>query len=123
MLIRCAGPFLSLLLALLLALLLGGPAALAQEDTEAVAPGVRCNSQCVMDLQRQLKMRGLYEGEIDGVAGPPTAEAIKQFQGQRGMEPTGVIDRRALSGLGVQPSGRGAAEVREPAVGGYWEGR
>lgn len=81
---------LAALLALPAALLLAGP---AQAVTNPQIPG----------LQVALKERGFYAGEIDGVAGPLTAKAVRAFQRKAGLTVDGVAGpatRKALGRLG-----------------------
>lgn len=42
--------------------------------------------------QGKLKALGFYDGGIDGAIGPKTKKAIKNFQAQQGLDPTGKID-------------------------------
>ena len=46
----------------------------------------------LIDIQSALAKMKLYDGTVDGVAGPKTKAAIQQFQVQAGLEPTGTID-------------------------------
>ena len=55
----------------------------------------------IREIQQELKSRGLYEGKIDGDMGPRTKEAIIAFQRKQGLQPTGQIDNRTFSALGV----------------------
>jgi len=81
-----------------LAALLAVPAALlfagsAHAVTNPQIPG----------LQVALKGKGFYEGEIDGVAGPLTAKAVRRFQREAGLIVDGVAGpqtRKALGRLG-----------------------
>lgn len=50
-------------------------------------------------VQSNLKARGLYPGPIDGVAGSRTVEALKNFQKQHNLEPSGLIDGTTLIAL------------------------
>lgn len=43
----------------------------------------------VRDLQELLAARGFYDGEADGLAGPLTAQAIRDFEARAGLESTG----------------------------------
>lgn len=45
----------------------------------------------VQDVQTFLNQRGLYEGPIDGVYGPATGDAVKQFQQSNNLETDGII--------------------------------
>jgi hypothetical protein len=54
-------------------------------------------------LQVALKERGFYTGEIDGVAGPLTAKAVRRFQREAGLTVDGIAGpqtRKALGRLG-----------------------
>ena len=43
------------------------------------------------DIQAALKNAGFYAGEIDGVIGKETKEAIKKFQEANGLNPDGMV--------------------------------
>lgn len=45
----------------------------------------------VRDLQTQLKRDGHYTGRIDGIYGPKTAGAVKQYQRSKGLAVDGVV--------------------------------
>ena len=51
------------------------------------------------DVQEKLKSLGLYEGEVDGLAGPVTAAAVVAFQKSKGLTETGKLDNPTLSAL------------------------
>jgi LysM repeat protein len=55
-------------------------------------------------LQVALRAQGLYRGAIDSIAGPQTVAAVRAFQRQQGLKPTGLADRRTRRALG--PLGR-----------------
>lgn len=55
----------------------------------------------VRRVQIALLGRGLYEGTIDGVVGPGTRAAIRNFQTGAGLEATGTITPEVLDGLMV----------------------
>jgi hypothetical protein len=54
-----------------------------------------------VDVQRQLRRRGYYYGEIDGDVGPGTRSAIRAYQYDRGLPPSGRIDRSLVRALGL----------------------
>ena len=58
----------------------------------------------VEQAQQELEDQGIYAGDVDGVLGPRTIEAIRQFQAQQGLEQTGRLDERTLEALGVEPT-------------------
>ena len=53
----------------------------------------------VVKAQRTLKALGLYDGAVDGVTGPRTERAIREFQEQAGLDPTGKLDVRTMKEL------------------------
>ena len=53
----------------------------------------------VADLQRQLSHLGFYYGHIDGELGVRTDLAIKELQGNLGLEATGLCDSTAIVAL------------------------
>jgi pentapeptide MXKDX repeat protein len=52
-------------------------------------------------VQQALKDKGHDPGAVDGVMGPKTRAALKDFQKKEGMKDTGRLDRDTLSKLGV----------------------
>jgi hypothetical protein len=57
--------------------------------------------QVVADVQSVLQEQGYYHGEVDGLVGPLTQEALAEYQGAQGLEPTSAIDQPTLESLGV----------------------
>ena len=56
-------------------------------------------------LQRRLLDTGItVRGGVDGVFGPATAQALKAFQDQRGLEKTGIVDEVTAIALSKNPS-------------------
>lgn len=51
------------------------------------------------DVQRALKRRGYYHGSVDGVIGPESRNAIRNFQADKRLNATGRIDRDTLREL------------------------
>jgi hypothetical protein len=51
------------------------------------------------DVQRALKRRGYYHGSVDGAIGPESRNAIRNFQADKHLSPTGRIDRDTLREL------------------------
>ena len=59
----------------------------------------------VAALQRRLLDIGItVRGGVDGVFGPATAQALKAFQDQRGLEKTGIVDEVTAIALSKNPS-------------------
>jgi hypothetical protein len=57
--------------------------------------------QVVADVQSILQEQGYYRGEVDGLVGPLTQEALAAYQSAQGLEPTAAIDQPTLESLGV----------------------
>ncbi len=55
----------------------------------------------VEEIQRVLKERGLFTGEITGYYGSQTQAAVMKFQRQQGLSQTGVADAVTLKRLGI----------------------
>jgi peptidoglycan hydrolase-like protein with peptidoglycan-binding domain len=50
---------------------------------------VRGRSELVLDIQRELANRGYYDGTVDGLPGPRTSQAIRDFEQAQGLKATG----------------------------------
>ena len=61
------------------------------DDTGAAAPAARSQPQ-VLGLQKALQKLGFGPANPDGVMGPPTQAAIKQFQQANGLAADGVLN-------------------------------
>lgn len=57
--------------------------------------------QVVADVQSVLQEQGFYHGEVDGLVGPLTQEALAAYQSAQGLEPTAAIDQPTLESLGI----------------------
>lgn len=77
----------------------------------------------VKEVQETLRELNFYGGEVDGLFGPNTREAIEAYQAKMGMSVTGSVDDSLLDQLGtgsvtpaVLPSPAPRDEVAKPAV-------
>jgi hypothetical protein len=57
--------------------------------------------QVVADVQSVLQEQGYYHGEVDGLVGPLTQEALAAYQSNAGLEQTAAIDQPTLESLGI----------------------
>ena len=53
----------------------------------------------VLEVQKELRSRGFYQGAIDGLVGARTRDAARSFQSRAGYAVTGVIDAELLAQL------------------------
>jgi hypothetical protein len=74
------------------------PAALTQLNMDAVP---RLTPDGVRKVQQSLKDKGFNPGPIDGVVGPLTTDAVREFQGRYGIKARGEIDNQTLFALGT----------------------
>ncbi len=58
------------------------------------------------DIQTALKNAGFYQGEIDGLVGKETREAIRKFQEANGLNPDGVAGSRTWALLSRYLTGK-----------------
>lgn len=64
------------------------------------APAAAATNARIAALQVALQTRGLYNGPIDGVAGPRTANAVRKYQRRTGLTVDGVAGPRTFAALG-----------------------
>jgi peptidoglycan hydrolase-like protein with peptidoglycan-binding domain len=62
----------------------------------------------VREAQEALKAKGFDPGAIDGVMGPRTRAAVRDFQKQNGLPETGRLDTATASQLGIDTRAGGA---------------
>jgi hypothetical protein len=55
----------------------------------------------IADVQAVLQEMGYYRGEVDGLLGPLTREALTAYQADQGLMTTAVIDQPTLDSLGM----------------------
>ena len=55
----------------------------------------------IADVQAMLQEMGYYKGEVDGLLGPLTREALTAYQGDNGLTTTAAIDQPTLDALGM----------------------
>jgi Putative peptidoglycan binding domain len=57
--------------------------------------------QVIADVQSALQQMGYYRGEVDGLVGPLTREALTAYQADNGLVQTAAIDEPTLDSLGM----------------------
>ena len=66
-----------------------------------VGQTARPADQVVADTQSLLQEQGYYHGEVDGLLGPMTRDALASFQQDHGLVATAAIDEPTLDALGL----------------------
>jgi peptidoglycan hydrolase-like protein with peptidoglycan-binding domain len=84
----------------------------------------------IFGAQMQLRRRGFYKGESDGVFGPNLAFSLRAFQSRLGLPPNGRLDMETLAALGLLPGQHRRTPIEiprrrfipseEPPVRGEW---
>jgi peptidoglycan hydrolase-like protein with peptidoglycan-binding domain len=60
------------------------------------------NQDTVRQLQEQLQSQGYQVGEVDGVLGPRTQQALTSFQRDQNLQATGRPDQQTMAALGIE---------------------
>ncbi|HEV2717474.1 MAG TPA: peptidoglycan-binding domain-containing protein, partial [Terriglobales bacterium] len=55
----------------------------------------------IADVQAELQQMGYYQGEVDGLLGPLTRQALADYQADQGLTQTAAIDQPTLDSLGI----------------------
>ena len=58
----------------------------------------------VSEIQTVLQNEGLYLGEIDGIFGAATENAVKRYQENYGLTADGIVGSRTLKAMGLEES-------------------
>lgn len=75
--------------------------ALPDDDPSSLSQGD------VKKVQKDLSDKGLYHGSVDGILGPATREAIREYQKSENLPSTGRLDEKTAGKLGVGPESAG----------------
>ena len=63
----------------------------------------------VIQIQTKLKRWGYYNGNIDGIYGTQTLEAVKYFQRKNGLAVDGIAGPNTLKAMGIMTSSSGSS--------------
>jgi len=94
------------------------PAAPALAPTPPRRPettALRPRAEIVQDIQRELTERGYYDGAVDGLVGPRTGLAMKEFTEKQGIKPAAEPTETLLAQIRVAPA-RGEITASIPPV-------
>jgi peptidoglycan hydrolase-like protein with peptidoglycan-binding domain len=85
------------------------------EQSPAPAPkasaAVRTPGEIITDIQRELARRGYYDGAVDGLYGPRTDAAIREFEQAAGLKPSTEPNEALLQAIN-----RSSAKATKTAV-------
>jgi peptidoglycan hydrolase-like protein with peptidoglycan-binding domain len=80
-------------------------------DEEGLADATQWVSDYVSALQTDLATAGYYTGEIDGIYGPETIDAVERLQEDSGLPVTGLLDPASQAALGEVLGQQESAQV------------
>ena len=77
------------------------PQAQANQLNFPLRSDVRYSNREVANVQQNLRRQGYYSGMVDGISGPQTKAAIRNYQTAHDLPVTGLLDSGMLSQLGI----------------------
>ena len=69
--------------------------------TKSRGPVFRATKDQIMQAQRMMKQKAMYNGEENGKLDNATREGLKKFQEASGMKSTGTLNRATLEKMGI----------------------
>ena len=79
------------------------------------AAPARTPGEIINDIQRELARRGYYDGAVDGLYGPKTDSAIRDFEQAAGLKPSTEPNEALLQAIMRAPAKAAKAAVPVPA--------
>jgi peptidoglycan hydrolase-like protein with peptidoglycan-binding domain len=76
----------------------------APAPPKLAAASPRTPGEIIMDIQRELARRGYYDGTLDGLYGPKTDAAIRDFEHASGLKPSTQPNEALLQAIIRSPS-------------------
>jgi len=73
------------------------------ENNQPISPESLSRSD-IKQVQQALQKDGFHAGPVDGIWGPETKGAVKEFQQSKQMQPTGKLDHQTVADLGLDAS-------------------
>ncbi len=74
---------------------------LQSEEVETFALKQGSSGQQVRQIQSKLSAWGYYSGEVDGIYGSKTTEAVKNFQRVNGLKVDGIVGEETAAKIGI----------------------
>jgi peptidoglycan hydrolase-like protein with peptidoglycan-binding domain len=89
----------------------------ASTSSKVTAPsGSRMPGEIIGDIQRELVRRGFYDGVVDGLYGPKTDAAIRDFEQAAGLKPSTEPNEALLQAMVRSPAKLMKATVASAAA-------
>jgi peptidoglycan hydrolase-like protein with peptidoglycan-binding domain len=87
----------------------------ARPEVAPAKTATRSRTEITSDIQRELSRRGLYDGPTDGVIGPKTDAAIRDFETSAKLRATGEPTEEILRAIQARPLKTEPVPVPRPA--------
>ena len=87
----------------------------AAEQSSAGSSQKAQGDEQVKKAQEKLSQQGQNPGAADGVLGPKTQAALKDFQKQNNLEPSGKLDSQTIAALKLDESGASSSSTGSSA--------
>jgi peptidoglycan hydrolase-like protein with peptidoglycan-binding domain len=71
--------------------------------------------EMVKQAQEKLSAAGHDAGEADGIMGPKTQSALKEFQESKGLQASGELDQKTMAALGISGGSSSAGASSSPS--------
>jgi peptidoglycan hydrolase-like protein with peptidoglycan-binding domain len=81
-----------------------------QSQTQKEGAQIHIAASSVAEVQKSLNQKGFDVGEVNGQLSGETEEALKNFQTEQKLTPTGKLTVETLSALGLDPMGQSGGE-------------
>lgn len=79
-----------------------GTSGMSQLEPSGQTASLQQDREIVRQVQEQLKSSGYDVGEVDGIYGPQTQQALTQYQKDKGVTASGQIDQELLAGMDIE---------------------
>src|SRR5262249_18579013 len=83
---------------------------------KVASPAARSPGEIITDIQRELSRRGYYDGPLDGLYGPRTDTAIRDFEHATGLKPSTQPNEALLQAIIRSPGKAGKGVTGTTAV-------
>lgn len=83
---------------------------LSASDTLAATYSYGSSGSSVRTIQQKLSSWGYYSGQIDGIYGTQTMNAVKKFQSKNGLVSDGIAGPATLAAIGISGSSQGSRD-------------
>lgn len=87
------------------------------QQTMQEAPPAAASARLVRNVQGELQAQGVDPGPLDGIWGPRTHQAVREFQEANSLEATGQLNAPTLAALGIageESASAGQSRPRAP---------